>query len=437
MIPSRRNNFWMRGQIDKPVDLPFVFRRLPGSGLACLCLVLCLWSTAVSETGRPNDEFRGLWVVRHWLKDREQVMHAVRTAVEARMNALLVQVRGRGDAFYASRLVPRAESLSEPDFDPLALLVEEGRRAGLEVHAWVNVYLTWHPTERRPGSAKHVFLQHPEWFMHSADGIDLGRVALNGIDLVKRSVEGRYLSPGNAEVRTHLLGVIEEIVTEYDVDGIHMDYVRYPNIHYDYNPAVTAEFTRRFGFDPAQWKEYRGKPGRDESEASETRMAWEKWRSGQISVLVRQVHELLSRLRPGARLSAAVKPDIELAYTQYGQDWTGWINGGLVDFVVPMFYEGSTAEIGRQMAEARKRVKRGRLYAGIGIWNQGADDTVAQIDVARRAGMQGVVLFSADGFVRQKSLAGRLLEGPFREPAPIAKEEGTCAETQARRPDRD
>ena len=107
-----------------------------------------------------------------------------------------------------------------------------------------------------------------------------------------------------------------------------------------------------------------------------------------------------------------------------------------MDFVVPMFYEGSTADIGRQMTEARKRVKGGNLYAGIGIWNQGADDTVAQIDVARRAGLQGVVLFSADGFVQQKGLAGRLLEGPFREPSPLparkAKEEGTRAETQAR-----
>lgn len=436
MIPSRRNNTWMRGQIDKPVDLPFVFRHVPGRGLSCLCLVLCLWSTAVGGTGRPNDEFRGLWVVRHWLKGREQVMRAVRTAVEGRMNALLVQVRGRGDAFYASRLVPRAESLSEPDFDPLALLVEEGRRAGLEVHAWVNIYLTWHPTERRPESAQHVFLQHPEWFMHSSDGIDLGRVGLNGVDLVKRSVEGRYLSPGNSEVRTHLLAVIEEIVTQYDVDGIHMDYVRYPNIHYDYNPAVTAEFTRRFGFDPAEWKENRAKSEAVGSGVSEERLAWEKWRSGQVSVLVGQVRELLSRLKPRARLSAAVKPDIELAYTQYGQDWTGWINAGLVDFVVPMFYKGSTADIVRQMTEARERVKRGSLYAGIGIWNQGADDTVAQIDVARRAGLQGVVLFSIDGFIQQKGLVGRLLDGPFREPSPLparkSNVEGTCAETQAR-----
>ena len=361
-------------------------------------------------------------------------MRAVRTAVDGRLNALLVQVRGRGDSFYRSRLVPRAESLSESEFDPLALLVEEGHRAGLEVHAWVNMYLTWHPTERRPKSTRHIFLRHPEWFMRSIDGIDMGRVKLHAVDLVKRGVAGRYLSPGNPEVRTHLLKVIDEIVEKYDIDGIHMDYVRYPNIHYDYHPSVMAEFIRRFGLDPTESKDNKREPG-GESDATDVREVWEKWRIEQVSMLVGQVHELIARLKPAVRLSAAVKPDIKSAYTQYGQDWIGWSNRGLVDFVVPMFYVGSTAEIELQMTEARKRVKNGSLYAGIGLFNQEADDTVAQIDIARRAGFQGVVLYSVDGFVEQKGLMGELREGPFREPSvrqkPKSKEEGTCAEAQA------
>ncbi len=435
MSPLRRNNCGTRGQIGKSVDLPFVFRSVPRSYLVCLCLVLCLWAGEVGGSDRPNDEFRGLWVVRHWLKNRAQVMRAVQTAVDGRLNALLVQVRGRGDSFYRSRVAPRAESLSETEFDPLALIVEEGHRAGLEVHAWVNMYLAWHPTEQRPESKGHIFLRHPEWFMRSADGIDMGRVELDGVDLVKRGVEGRYLSPGNPEVRTHLLKVIEEIVENYDIDGIHMDYVRYPNIHYDYNPAVSAEFRRRFGFDPAEWTRNKEEP-RGEKGASDRMEVWEKWRSEQVSVLVGRVQELIARLKPAVRLSAAVKPDIKSAYTQHGQDWIGWSNRGLVDFVVPMFYVGSTEEIELQMTEARKRVKNGRLYAGIGIWNQEADDTVTQIDIARRAGFQGVVLFSVDGFAQQQGLVGELRAGPFRGPAagpePNVKEEPRGAETQAR-----
>ena len=416
MSPLRSDKIGTRGQIDRPVDLPFVFRAVSGGKLVCLWLALCFCCGAAYASGRPNVEFRGLWVVRHWLTDREQAMRVVRIAVDAGMNAILVQVRGRGDAFYRSRLVPRAESLTDPEFDPLALLVAEGHRAGLEVHAWVNMYLTWKPTEQRPASPRHVFLRHPEWFMRSADGIDMGRVALDGVDLVKRGVEGRFLSPGNPEVRDHLLRVIEEIVDEYDIDGIHMDYVRYPNIHYDYNPAVSDAFKARYGFDPAGRKD--NEPGAGAAAGvNDGGKLWHKWRSEQVSLLVGRVREAIARLKPRVRLSAAVKPDIDSAYTQYGQDWIGWSNEGLVDFLVPMFYKGSAAEIERQMTAARKRVRKGSLYAGIGIWNQNADATVDQIEIARREGLQGVVLFSVDGFVQQKGLIGTLRGGPFRVPS--------------------
>ena len=440
MSPLRRDNIGTRGQIDRSVDLPFVFRGFPRERLVCLFLAFCFWSGAADASGRTNEEFRGLWVVRHWLTDREQAMRAVQIAVDARLNALFVQVRGRGDAFYRSRLVPRSESLPDPEFDPLALLVEEGHRAGLEVHAWVNMYLTWKPTEQRPASPLHIFLRHPEWFMRSIDGVDMGRVALDGIDLVKRGVTGRFLSPGNPDVRAHLLRVIEEIVDEYDVDGIHMDYVRYPNIHYDYNPAVSDAFKARYGFDPAAGKDNEAGAGAG-PDVTDVRKLWHQWRSEQVTLLVGQVREAIARLKPAVRLSAAVKPDMESAYMQYGQDWIGWSNGGLVDFVVPMFYRGSAEKIERQMTEARTRVNKGSLYAGIGVWNQSADDTVAQIEIARRKGLQGVVLFSVDGFVEQKGLTGELQEGPFRAQSAVpeakVKEEDTRAETQARRSDRD
>ena len=436
MSPFRRDKHGTRGQIDRPVDLPFVFRAFPRERLVRLFAALCFWFVAAEASGRSNEEFRGLWVVRHWLTDREQAMRAVRIAADARLNALLVQVRGRGDAFYRSRLAPRSESLSDPEFDPLALLVEEGHRAGLEVHAWVNVYLTWKPTRQRPASPRHVFLRHPEWFMRSADGIDMGRVALDGVDLVKRGVTGRFLSPGNPDVRAHLLEVIDEILDRYDVDGIHMDYVRYPNIHYDYHPAVVDAFRTRYGFDPAGRTGGEADAGAD-TVATVARNLWHQWRSEQVSLLVGQVREAIARLKPAVRLSAAVKPEVESAYMQYGQDWTGWSNGGLVDFVAPMFYKGTAEEIERQMTEARKRVKKGRLYAGIGVWNQDADETVTQIEIARRTGFQGVVLFSADGFVRQKGLAGKLREGPFRAPSNLLKVEDTRVETQTRRSGRD
>src|SRR5262245_51775245 len=91
-------------------------------------------------------EMRGLWVVRTGLVSPEAVDRVVDEAARAGFNALFVQVRGRGDAFYASYLVPRSELLrgQRADFDPLGRLLARARERGLQVHAWVNVLLSAH-----------------------------------------------------------------------------------------------------------------------------------------------------------------------------------------------------------------------------------------------------------------------------------------------------
>ena len=92
----------------------------------------------------------------------------VQSASSSGFNALLVQVRGRGDAYYASRVEPRAEALvSQPQsFDPLATTIAAAHEAGLRVHAWVNVDLVSSAAEL-PTSRDHIVYTHPDWLMWS------------------------------------------------------------------------------------------------------------------------------------------------------------------------------------------------------------------------------------------------------------------------------
>ena len=101
---------------------------------------------AVQAASVPSSEGRGLWVVRTGLESPAAVDAVIEQAREGGFNALFVQVRGRGDALYASRLVPRSVLLERQprDFDPLARLLERARARGIDVHAWVNVLLTSH-----------------------------------------------------------------------------------------------------------------------------------------------------------------------------------------------------------------------------------------------------------------------------------------------------
>ncbi|HCK10576.1 MAG: hypothetical protein CME21_08975 [Gemmatimonadetes bacterium] len=325
------------------------------------------------------DSVRGVWVVRHDMATPASVATVVETAKNAGMNTLFVQVRGRGDAYYRSDLVPLAEDV-ESGFDPLAACLKLANRQGINVHAWINVYLTWYPD--RPAPPEHVLHSHPEWFMISNDGVDMGQLQ-DGMDLKSRGVEGRYMSPSNPEVQRYLLSVIKELVSRYQVKGIHLDYVRYPNEHYDYSPLAQAGF----------WTDAALEPPKSESE-DKTRAVWNRWRSAQVTSFVHRVKQVVQKTRKGTLLSAAVKPDRGMAYTRYGQNWLHWVNRNYLDFAIPMFYTGSTQSIRARMDDVRKYVQRGQVLAGIGAWNQKTADTLDQIDASLKARLSGFCLFS-------------------------------------------
>ena len=402
----------MRGQSDRAVGLPS-FLNFFGPFTWTLLLIVGAYSVEASE------EMRGVWIVRHVLKDPEHIRKAVETAKQAGLNAVFVQVRGRGDAYYQSSLVPPAENLptGKERFDPLALTISLAHQAGLEVHAWVNVYLSWLPTETAPRAANHVFNQHPEWFMASADGIDMGRLNLGGKNLVRRGVEGRFLSPGIPAVRQHLVRVYEEIIDRYNVDGLHLDYVRYPNSHYDFNQIPRGLFRKRYRFDPKNLQQ----TATDLKPDLKARI-WKRWRTDQVTALVEEVHRMIQQKKPWVKLSVAVKPDFNKAYHEFGQDWIRWINKEMVDFVVPMLYALKMDIFTLRVQEARKYVKKGHLYAGIGIYlHNTTTETVAQIRRTRSLGAKGVVLFSYDSLLEKPNLVDRLKRETFSWPSKVPR----------------
>src|SRR5690349_227215 len=132
--------------------------------IVTLAFGLLLLTTAVPA--RQDDEVRALWVTRSSLATPEQIARLVRDAREAGFNTLLVQVRGRGDAWFTQGLEPRPEALasSKADFDPLAQTLTQAHAAGLRVHAWINVNLISSAVSL-PRDRNHIVHAHPEWLM--------------------------------------------------------------------------------------------------------------------------------------------------------------------------------------------------------------------------------------------------------------------------------
>ena len=362
-----------------------------------LSVVLALAVPAVAAPAVPSaGELRGLWVVRTALVSPQAVDQAVDAAAEAGFNALFVQVRGRGDAFYRSTLVPRSPLLERQprDFDPLARLMARARARGIQVHGWVNVLLAAHFGQPLPEG--HVLEKHPDWAMVPKSAATAALVASSSrrLQLIMQAgraegdVEGYYLSPAIPRVGDHLEAVVRELVRQYPLDGLHLDFVRYPGPTYDYSRAALEGFRRSGG-----GTDLLGAPERNPA-------GWDDYRRQLVTALTTRLCETARHQRPGIVISAAVVPDEAQAVHHKFQDWARWLSAGLLTALCPMTYTPDNEIFRQQLEWARERAGVARpVWAGIGAYRLDVAGIVEKVGLARRSGASGVVLFSNESLV--------------------------------------
>ncbi len=335
---------------------------------------------------------RGMWVVRDSIESPAAIDHVVATAKRYGFNALFVQVRGRGDSWYKSSYEPRAEELAgEPaSFDPLANIIRQAHAQGIQVHAWLNTCYVW-SEGRAPYSHAHIVNAHPGWLARDQSGAY--HLATAG------GAEGAFLSPSNAAVRNHLHNVFLEVARNYDVDGIHFDYIRYPNHSYDFSPSALQGFADTVRpILPANYAKQLDSEGAAAYQRAFPER-WADWRREQVTSLVEWISGDIKRAKPWVCVSAAVYADWNDAFVERGQDWHRWLRDGALDAVVPMAYNASTMLVARQISDAEfvARSANRACYAGIGAWHIPVQSTAEKIRAARGEGAAGYVLFSYGG----------------------------------------
>ena len=373
-----------------------------------LCLVL---ATAVPMAVESGHEVRALWVTRSAMTSLSSVATMVRAANSAGFNALFVQVRGRGDAFYASRYEPRADGLAaQPEsFDPLEETIAAAHELGLEVHAWVNVNLVSSATEL-PASRDHIVYRHPEWLMvpralaaelatmDPSNPAYLGKLA-RWTRASSQEVEGLYASPIQLGMAEHTVSVVTDLVSKYRLDGVHLDYLRYPDDEFDYSRRALAEFRKEIATDllPADLQRLDAREAVDPTVFADTfPERWARFRTSRLTSLLMRIRSAVKRERPDIVVSAAVVADLRDATTRRLQDWRTWLEGGLLDAVCPLAYSADPELFARQIADARAIVGSHSVWAGIGAYRLTATQTIDNIQAARRLGADGIALFSYD-----------------------------------------
>ncbi|MCS6775845.1 MAG: family 10 glycosylhydrolase [Chloroherpetonaceae bacterium] len=375
-----------------------------------LSLMARRWAPACGSPEGVPAEMRGLWVVRDSLTSPQSIRQVVETARKYHFNALFVQVRGRGDAYYHSPYEPRAEALAgqPPDFDPLRQVIEEAHAHGIAVHAWLNTYLTW-SGHRRPASARHLWNAHRDWFACDRRG--------RCTAVPSARTEGAFLQPSHPGVQEHLFQVFTHVALNYDVDGIHFDYVRYAGADYDYSnaaltrfrayllprlsPQMVAQLDRRRGKDRLAY--VHAFPGE-----------WAVWRRQQVTDLVARISAAVRAAKPQVQISAAVFADADDARVARGQEWERWLREGIVDAVALMAYDSRTERV---VAQTRRAVQaagdRGLVFTGIGAWRLQAHDVARKIERVRAAGAAGVNLFSYNRVHARPAYLSTLRRGVF------------------------
>jgi uncharacterized lipoprotein YddW (UPF0748 family) len=346
-------------------------------------------------------EARGVWMSRFEYSGEgrradPQASQAYIRAVfararRARLNMVFFQVRGNGDAYYRSSLEPWAESLSgtlgqDPGWDPLAFATREAHALGLELHVWINTFPIWRGRELPPDTVtpRPIVLEHPEWLVSDSAGIPM--------PLSEHYVN---LSPGVPQARQHILNVVGEIVDRYDIDGIHFDYIRYPEEStrrgYSHDSISVARFTSL--------------------EGNPDRLDWDDWQRQQVNQFVFDAYNTITGYKPWIKVSAAVIGK----YT--GSGWTGynsvyqdprrWMELGKMDFIVPMVYwerSHRTHPFVPLVHEWADRVAYDRqVLPGLSVALEreyGWSEIAAQIRETRQTGLPGVVFFAASSLER-------------------------------------
>ena len=293
---------------------------------------------------------KSLWVVRDRITTRRAIDELLADSVGWNVRDLVVQVRGRGDAYYTSALEPRAEALADDGFDPLAHLVRGGAAVGVRIHAWANGSFVWSsPKGGLPESPDHLVNAHPEWLLRP-DGVTYLDPA-GGSDW-----EGIYIDPTNRAAQAHTVAVFEDIVRRYPVEGFHHDYIRYPQVTYAASPH--------------------------DHEA--------------ITALVRETTRRLRAARPELVISAAVFPDPVTARERVLQRWPEWAAEKVIDLVCPMAYRTDTAEVRRLLGAARAAAPETRMWGGLMAYAGERERVRDQVRAARDVGCDGVILFAYD-----------------------------------------
>jgi len=366
-----------------------------------LCVFLFI-SLSQLLSAQPKTETRAVWITVNYGLDwpkkpyqnsrdieqqKDELNKILDRLKETNINLIFLQTRIRGDVIYPSKIEPRSEFIksffAKVDYDPLAYAIEACHERGIECHAWFVVYSMGVKTLNKQ--------------------LNWNIAALDRNHLLKTYKKEMYLDPGNPETDTYILSLIKEIVSNYDIDGIHLDYIRYPDVSTDFPDRDTY---RWYGIGTSK----------------------DDWRRANVNRLVYAIYDTIKSMKPWVQVSSSVLGLYQpvqgngqnwTAYSSVYQDPVDWLSKGKQDFIVPMtYYSGKTFY--SAVNDWISRVGNRFVVPGLGAFQMemkesGSNASVLldQVNFSREAKTQGNSFFRAAQLVNDLSNFGKKLRSHY------------------------
>jgi uncharacterized lipoprotein YddW (UPF0748 family) len=373
----------------------------------------------------PPVEFRGLWVTRFdWTDygqpaDPARIDEIVNNAATAGFNAIFFQVRGTADAYYTPGPEPWAQRVSgvalgqwpDPPWDPLAYFIQQAHARDIELHAYINVYPVWNCGSVPPAvTPEHFYYKLQR--EHGATGVKNNGLQWDTAYDVDCHTYQRA-TPASVFGDLHYLEVGRYLADNYDIDGLHLDHIRYGAAHASCDPVSAQASGVSYFQTPPDWSSYAA------------------WQREQVNGTVRKFYDEIIKAHSDLLLSAAVWP-IYInywnwpggplqGYHDHYQDSKAWIQGSYIDSISPMIYGGSfwTQQVWQTLVADFQANSNGRfVIPGIGADYDSFSEIEARIEMARAIGTAGHAIFSY-GAMRDHNYFDDLAAGPYSEPAVV------------------
>ena len=361
----------------------------------------------------PQPAIRSIWLDRETIVDagsHQGLAKVFERFKAAGINTVFVETVNAGYPIYPSNVAPEQNPLIS-GWDPLQAAVDLGKAYNMEVHAWVWIFAAGNQAHNRlvgkptsyPGP---ILATNPDWAGYDNHGNQI--------------IPGQtktFLDPANPEVREYLHNLLGEIVSHYDVDGIQLDYIRYPfqdpnaNRLFGYGTAAREKFERYTGVDPINLS--------PNSSDQRMRRLWGQWtafRIEQVTSFVSEVSSRLHRRKPDLYISAAVFAEgTHKRQQELQQDWEDWAEQGLVDWIVLMSYANNTQRFEDLVRPwvVESSFRNARVIPGIRLLNLPVAAAFDQLQLLSNLTADGYALFAADNLNGevQSMLAGLRNEG--------------------------